>query len=125
MIGVVKYKCTKLVRKKEKERGKKMNEQEARVIERQLTKLLPGCKVEAYGSEEPDYQTKQFVSSWKVSVYSTPTKELGTIMCIICDQKHRDAFLSVCSSYYNQRKEIEENAEEADPYGPGYLSCEN
>ena len=87
-----------------------MNEQEARSIERQLTELLPGCLIEAYGSEEPDYQTKQFVSSWKVAVYSTPTKELGTIVCVIRDRKQCDALLDICASYYHHRKEIEEDA---------------
>lgn len=95
-----------------------MNEQEARSIERQLTELLPGCLIEAYGKEEPDYQTKQFVSTWMVAVYSS-TEKFGNLVCVIRDQKHRDAFLSVCSSYYNRRKDIEEDVFEEDAYQQG------
>lgn len=85
-----------------------MNEQEARSIERQLAELLPGCLVEAYFNEDADYQKKEFVVSWKVSVYSSMEK-FGNLVCVIRDSKHRDALLAVCSSYYNRRKEIEED----------------
>lgn len=94
-----------------------MNEQEARAIETQLTGFLPGCKIEAYSSEEPDYQMKQFIPKWMVAVYSTHNKALGSIVCVIRDKQHFNALLSMCASYYNQRKEIEEDAaEEYDSY---------
>lgn len=83
-----------------------MNEQEARAIERNLSELLPGCLVEAYGSEEPNYRTKSFESAWKVALYSTPTKEYGTLVAVIRDQQHYSALLDLLGAYYNPHKDI-------------------
>lgn len=78
-----------------------MTEQEARAIERNLSELLPGCKLEAYGTTDANYQTQTFDQIWRVAVYSS--EEPGsTLICVIRNQAHAEALLDMCHTYHNQ-----------------------